>query len=59
MKTTKTECKNCGKALSDRFVSVFGNENGEIYGCIDCMDRSTLRNGGGAVQDVSEIAYPS
>lgn len=29
-------CKECGSFISNQFVKVFGNNEGDVYGCMDC-----------------------
>jgi len=55
-----TECKNCGSQLTNQFARVYGNEYGEVFRCIHCVDpdeggRSILRHGGAAIKDMKEV----
>lgn len=55
-----TECKNCGSQLTNQFARVYGNEHGEVFRCIHCVDpneggRSILRHGGAAIEDMKEV----
>lgn len=36
-----TQCLNCGSYVSSRFARVFGDNEDEVYSCIEC---STLRD---------------
>lgn len=45
------ECQRCGTRVSSRFRKVFGTNDAEIYGCIDCMTLSELCEGKAAVPD--------
>lgn len=40
------ECNNCGRFTTADFVRVFGSASGELTGCLHCLDRAELRNGG-------------
>lgn len=31
------ECDNCGKFVTADFARVFGDNDGNVYGCLDCM----------------------
>lgn len=55
-----TKCKNCESQLTNRFARVYGNEYGEVFRCIHCVDpdeggRSILRHGGAAIEDMKEV----
>lgn len=39
------ECQKCGGHVTDRFRRVFGANDGEVYGCHDCLGPSEIRNG--------------
>jgi hypothetical protein len=31
-------CYNCGAFVTQDFARVFGNNDNEVFGCLDCMD---------------------
>ena len=41
------ECQQCGAHVTSRFRRVFGNNDGEVYGCRECMKSTDLLNGEG------------
>lgn len=47
-------CRRCGSAVSERFASVFGDNDDIIHRCLDCSTMSRLSEGAGAGQN-SEI----
>ena len=55
-----TQCENCDAKLSNHFGRVYGDEDGNVYRCIHCVDpekggRSILRHGGAAIEDMNEV----
>lgn len=40
------ECNNCGQFVTTDFVRVFGDDNGELTGCLHCLDLTEFREGG-------------
>jgi len=40
-------CRNCGTFVSQQFARVFGDNEDAVHRCIECSNRSTLRNGEG------------
>lgn len=44
-------CRHCGAHVSARFARVFGNNDGQIYACLDCSTSRELRRGGGLEGD--------
>ncbi|UWG48776.1 Zinc finger protein [Halanaeroarchaeum sp. HSR-CO] len=38
-------CNSCGGFVTPDFVRVFGSEEGEIYGCPDCVPNTALYGG--------------
>ena len=45
------ECLNCGRTYSDRYVRVFGDENGVLHACYQCVGRRSMHYGAGADSD--------
>jgi hypothetical protein len=41
-------CRRCGSAVSERFASVFGDNDDVIHRCLDCSTMSRLSEGAGA-----------
>lgn len=42
---TAYECSNCGAHVSRGFVRVYGNNDGEVHGCLSCRTTRDLRRG--------------
>lgn len=38
-------CDSCGGHVTDRFRQVFGSNDGEVFGCLDCQERGKVING--------------
>lgn len=47
-----TKTCDCGEEVSDRFVKVYGDNDGNLRRCIYCTERGVLRGGGGAIEDI-------
>jgi len=45
----RNRCQNCQSYISHRFARVFGNNDDEVYGCINCSTLHSLRDGEGGV----------
>jgi NAD-dependent SIR2 family protein deacetylase len=45
------ECQHCGGHVTDSYARVFGTNDGEVYGCPDCMNGRAIRNGAPAKTD--------
>jgi hypothetical protein len=45
-----TACLACGSFVSSRFSRIFGDNEDEVYGCLECMTSEELFDGG-AVAD--------
>lgn len=57
---TMTKCENCDSKLMPQFARVYGDNDGNVYRCIHCVDRnnggaSILRHGGGAIENPNEV----
>jgi hypothetical protein len=46
-----TVCQNCGSYVTDTFRRVFGNNEDELYGCLNCSTMRALRSGAGVRSD--------
>jgi len=44
------ECQNCGSYVTRNFQRVFGDNQNNVQSCMDCGDRTGVREGG-AVAD--------
>ena len=42
----RTACNGCGAFVSTRFVQVFGDNDGHVYGCHECLTSQELFEGG-------------
>lgn len=42
-----SQCRNCGAYVSARFARVFGDNNDEVYNCIECSTLRDLQQGAG------------
>lgn len=40
-------CQNCGSFVTPEFVRVFGDNGDEVYGCLDCVGATQVKNGAG------------
>ena len=47
------ECDNCGAFVTEAFARVFGDNSDNVQGCIECCDRTGVREGG-VVEGVPE-----
>lgn len=39
-------CDNCGGFVTRNFVRVFGDNTDSVQGCMECVDRTGVREGG-------------
>lgn len=44
-------CRNCGSFITRRFTQVFGDNEGEVYGCLSCKPSTELYEGGAVKED--------
>lgn len=44
-------CNSCGAAVSRRFTKIFGDNDDQVYGCLECSPKRILHNGGAASRD--------
>ncbi|WP_449272251.1 DUF7563 family protein [Halostella limicola] len=44
------ECNNCGSFVTPDFARVFGGNEDEVYGCLDCVGATAVKNGAGLDQ---------
>lgn len=38
-------CESCGQFVSSNFVRVFGTNEGDVYGCPECLSQRSLYYG--------------
>lgn len=48
---TAPNCNVCGSTVSHRFAKIFGDNDDEIYGCLECSTKRVLHSGGAASTD--------
>jgi hypothetical protein len=46
-----TWCRSCGSYVTESFARVFGNNDNEIYACIECSSARDLYHGRGTDPD--------
>lgn len=44
-------CHNCGSFVTSEFARVFGNNDGDVFGCPECMSLGLLMRGVSARQE--------
>jgi len=44
-------CAGCGAFVTDRFVRVFGTNDGRVWACLDCATFTEIRHGAAATRD--------
>ncbi|WP_458189651.1 DUF7563 family protein [Haladaptatus sp. NG-WS-4] len=42
---TERRCQNCGSFITSEFARVFGNNDDVVFGCLECMSATEVRNG--------------
>lgn len=50
--TGQTRCRNCGAYVSHVFARVFGDNEHEVHGCLECSTTRELRRGGGTATQI-------
>jgi len=53
------QCYNCGAHVSRGFMRVFGNNENELYGCLECSTARELREGSATTPSPTQVAQPS
>ena len=48
---TTPACNVCGSTVSHRFAKIFGDNDDEVYGCLECSTKRVLHSGGAASSD--------
>lgn len=55
-----SKCLNCGSHVTEDFAKVFGDQDDDVFHCINCLGREQggrelLRHGAGARRDIEDI----
>lgn len=50
-----TKCNNCESFVTPTFARVFGDNDGSVYGCPECMDLWELNEGHAAVGSADQL----
>jgi hypothetical protein len=43
----RSRCLKCGSYATERFVRVFGDNDNDLYACLECTTMRALRDGDG------------
>ncbi len=43
--STDRRCQNCGSFITPEFARVFGNNDDDVFGCLECMSGTDVKNG--------------
>jgi DNA-directed RNA polymerase subunit RPC12/RpoP len=46
-----TRCRNCGSYVTSAFARVFGDNDNQVYACLECSTMRALRTGSGVVHE--------
>jgi hypothetical protein len=53
------ECQRCGAHVTEDFTRVFGTDDNEVYGCLDCLVAHELAEGeGGRIEEPDATGSP-
>jgi hypothetical protein len=44
---TRRRCQGCGSYVTERFTRVFGDNEDDVYACLECSTMRELRAGSG------------
>ena len=50
--SAENRCRSCGSFVTRDFARVFGNNQNEVYGCLDCMTATEVKKGGARAESV-------
>lgn len=50
--TTDRRCRNCGSFVTPDFARVFGNNDDEVFGCLECMTATDVKSGEARAESV-------
>lgn len=48
---TRRRCHGCGSYVTERFTRVFGDNEDDVYACLECSTMRELRAGSGVTPD--------
>ncbi len=49
---TENRCESCGSFVTKDFARVFGNNDGQVFGCLECMTATEVKKGGARADEV-------
>jgi hypothetical protein len=53
------ECQRCEAHVTEDFTRVFGTDDNEVYGCLDCLVAHELAEGeGGRIEEPDATGSP-
>ena len=50
--TSENRCQSCGSFVTRDFARVFGNNQNEVYACLECTTSTEVKRGGARAEDV-------
>lgn len=48
----ENRCRNCGSFVTRDFARVFGDNENQVFGCLDCMTATEVKKGGARAEQV-------
>ncbi|MFH5799071.1 hypothetical protein [Haladaptatus sp. DYF46] len=48
----ENRCRSCGSFVTRDFARVFGNNENEVFGCLECMTATEVKKGGARAEIV-------
>jgi hypothetical protein len=48
----ENRCRSCGAFVTRDFARVFGNNENEVFGCLECMTATEVKKGGARAEFV-------
>lgn len=52
-RTAENRCQNCDSFVTKDFARVFGNNQNEVHGCLDCIGNTDVKRGGARSKDAT------
>ncbi|WP_049970468.1 DUF7563 family protein [Haladaptatus cibarius] len=49
---TENRCRSCGSFVTRDFARVFGNNENDVFGCLECMTATEVKKGGARAEHV-------
>lgn len=49
---TENRCQSCGSFVTRDFARVFGNNENDVFGCLECMTATEVKKGGARAEHV-------